>query len=192
MRRVCVYCGSSAGADPAFARAARELGSELARLGLGLVYGGGNVGLMGIVADAALAGGGEVVGVIPEDLVRRELAHEGLTERHVVAGMHERKQLMSDLADGFIALPGGFGTLDELMEAITWRQLGYHGKPCGVLNVSGYYDHLLAFVEHAVQAGLIRPQHRELILVGTTPAGLLARMQVPPPPPAEQTWLRSP
>lgn len=176
MRRLCVYCGSNPGADPAFAQAARELGRLLVARGTGLVYGGGAVGLMGVLADTVLAGGGEVIGVIPEDLVTQEVAHEGLSGRHVVRSMHQRKRLMCELGEGFVALPGGFGTLDEIMEMLTWRQLGYHRKPCGLLNVSGYYDHLLRFLEHAVAQRLVMARHRALLHVAEAPAALLAAL----------------
>ena len=177
VKRVCVFCGSSSGTDPAFLAATRDFGSLLAREGLGLVYGGARVGLMGAVADATLAGGGAVIGVLPRALQERELAHPGLTQLHVVNTMHERKQLMADLSDGFVALPGGFGTLDEFCEILTWAQLGIHTKPCGLLNVSGYYDGFLAQVDAAVKGGLTRPEHRDLILVATDPADLLTRMR---------------
>jgi uncharacterized protein (TIGR00730 family) len=174
--RLCVFCGSSTGLDPAFASAARALATELASRQLDVVYGGGNVGLMGIVADAALAAGGRVIGVIPHALVTRELAHQHLTELHVVDSMHERKALMSRLADGFIALPGGFGTLEEFCEAVTWTQLGVHAKPCGLLNVSGFYDGLLSFLEHALQQEFLRPTHREIVVSDTDPAALIDRL----------------
>jgi len=164
MRYICVYCGSNPGSRPEFAQAARALGETLARKGLGLVYGGGNVGLMGMLADAALKAGTEVIGVIPEDLVQREVAHSGLTTLHEVSSMHERKSLMCGLADGFIAMPGGFGTLDEIMEMVTWRQLGYHQKHCGLLNVAGYYDDFLRFLDGAVKSGLILKDHRSLVI----------------------------
>ncbi len=172
-----MFCGSSSGSDPAFATVTREFGRLLAREGLGLVYGGARVGLMGAVADAVLAGGGEVIGVLPRALQERELAHPGLSQLHVVGSMHERKQLMADLADAFVALPGGFGTLDEFCEILTWAQLGIHTKPCGLFNVNGYYDGFLAQVDAAVQGGLTRPEHRDLILVATDPADLLTRMR---------------
>jgi uncharacterized protein (TIGR00730 family) len=152
--RLCVFCGSSTGRHPAFADAAQVLATELARRNIEIVYGGGNIGLMGVVADAALAAGGRVIGVIPEGLVARELAHPGVSALHVVASMHERKALMADLSDGFIALPGGFGTLEEFCEVVTWTQLGIHQKPCGLLNVEGYYDGLLAFFAHALQGAV--------------------------------------
>lgn len=182
MRRVCVYCGSSAGGRPEYLAAARELGESLARRGLGLVYGGASVGLMGAVADAALAAGGEAVGVIPEALLARELAHDGLTELHVVASMHERKALMSELADAFVALPGGLGTLEELAETLTWAQLGLHRKPSGLLDVAGYYDALVAFLDHAVREGLLRREHRALLLVADRADELLDRLAGYEPP----------
>jgi hypothetical protein len=162
---VCVFCGSAPGTDPAFVDAARDLGASLARADLGVVYGGATVGLMGAVADAALDAGGHVIGVIPSSLVARELAHEGLQDLRVVATMHERKALMADLADAFVALPGGLGTLDEFFEILTWAQLGIHAKPCALLNVNGYYDPLLAFLDHATRSGLVARDHRELIAV---------------------------
>ena len=144
-KRLCVFCGSSHGANPAYAEAAKNVGSELARRGIGLVYGGGNVGLMGVVADAVLAGGGEVVGVIPEALMAKELGHRSIQDLRVVKTMHERKAMMAELADGFIALPGGIGTFEEFFEIVTWAQLGFHSKPCALLNVNGFYDPLLHF-----------------------------------------------
>jgi len=176
MRRICVFAGSSAGINPAYRTAAAALGQTLGERGLGLVYGGAKVGLMGIVADAVLAAGQEVVGVIPHPLVSKEVAHDRLTELRVVASMHERKAVMSDLSDGFIALPGGWGTLDELFEILTWAQLGIHGKPCGVLNVHGYFNPLLSFLEHAVAEGFVKPENRRLILLAETPRQLLDLM----------------
>ena len=164
LRRICVFCGSSVGSRPVYVEAARELGRTLAERGLGVVFGGGKVGLMGVLADAALAAGGEAIGVIPEAMVAREIAHNGLTELRVVHSMHERKTLMADLADAFIALPGGYGTLEEFFEAVTWTQLGIHSKPCGLLNVAGYYDTLLALLERAVADGFIREANRSLVL----------------------------
>jgi uncharacterized protein (TIGR00730 family) len=169
-----VFCGSSAGRDPAFAAAARELGSRLAAQGRTLVYGGGRVGLMGLVADAALAGGGRVIGVIPEALAAREVAHRGLTELRVVASMHARKALMADLADAFVALPGGFGTLDELFEIVTWAQLGLHAKPLALLDVNGYFGPLAAFADRAVAEAFVRPEHRRLLVVEQSVEKLLA------------------
>ena len=173
MNSICVFCGSSFGKDPAYKEAARSLGATLAERDITLVYGGGNVGLMGTVADAALAAGGEVVGVIPEALVEREIAHENLTKLHVVSSMHERKALMSELSDGFIALPGGNGTLEEFFEVLTWAQLGEHRKPCGLLNVSGYYGPLLNVLDHMVDQGFLAEKHRSIVQVETTPEDML-------------------
>lgn len=181
-RRICVYCGSSDGVRPEYAAAARDLGAFLARRKIGLVFGGGRVGLMGAVAEGALAAGGEVIGVIPEKLRARELAHLGLTELFVVDSMHARKTMMANLSDAFIALPGGWGTLEETFEVTTWAQLNYHLKPVGLLNVLGYYDRMLAFVEHAVAEGFIRGVHRGLVVSSSDPAellDLLARVEVP-------------
>jgi uncharacterized protein (TIGR00730 family) len=174
-KSICVFAGSSPGAAPQFAEVARDLGRELALRGHGLVYGGGNVGLMGVVADAALAAGGHVTGVIPEFLVDRELAHRGLSRLEVVRSMHERKDTMAQLSDGFVALPGGFGTLEELFEVVTWAQLGLHDKPCGVLNVGGYYDSLLAFLDGAVTAQFVKNVHRSMLLVAAEARALLDR-----------------
>jgi uncharacterized protein (TIGR00730 family) len=171
--RICVYCGSNTGANPAYATAARHLGTLLGERGMGLVYGGGKVGLMGLVADAALAAGAEVIGVIPEALRAREVGHTGLTELRVVGTMHERKAVMEDLSDGFVALPGGLGTLDELFEILTWAQLGMHRKPCGLLDVEGFFAPLIAWLDHATAEGFIRPQHRAVIAVDTDAARLL-------------------
>jgi hypothetical protein len=176
LRSVAVYCGSSLGLDPAFAEAARSLGGLLASRGCRLVYGGGHVGLMGAVADGALAGGGEVVGVITEALAERELSHEGLGSLEVVATMHERKARMADLSDGVIMLPGGFGTLDEFFEAVTWTQLGVHATPCGILDVDGYFAPLLGFLDAAVDAGFVAARHREMIVTSTDPTDLLDRL----------------
>lgn len=176
MKRVCVYCGSSPGDRPLYAEVARALGRRLAERGLGLVYGGGHVGLMGIIADAALAAGGEVVGVIPQRLVDAEVAHHGLSRLEVVTSMHERKARMAELADAFIALPGGFGTLDELFEILTWAQLGLHGKPCGLLDVEGYFTALVAWADQAVAAGFVRPRHRELLMTDDDCDRLLDRL----------------
>ncbi|MFT5683552.1 MAG: hypothetical protein ACI8RZ_004484 [Myxococcota bacterium] len=172
-RRICVYCGSSDAVDERYKSAARAVGTLLAERGIGVVYGGGRVGLMGIVADAALAAGGEVLGVIPDKLQGLELGHNGLTELFVVDSMHARKMLMAQLSDGFIALPGGFGTLEEIIEVTTWSQLNYHRKPVGLLNVDGYYDHLIAWIQGAVSAGFIREPHRDLLPAADTPEGLL-------------------
>ena len=176
MRRLAVYCGSATPADPVFMACARQVGAALAGRGIGLVYGGGRLGLMGAVADAALAAGGEVIGVIPQALVAMEVAHRGLTELHVVETMHQRKQAFTDLSDGFVTLPGGTGTMDELWEAMSWAQLGYHAKPVGLLNVAGYYDGLVAFVATMALTGFLRPQHRDILLVERELAPLLDRM----------------
>ncbi|RLV49949.1 TIGR00730 family Rossman fold protein [Nocardioides mangrovicus] len=173
MRTVCVYCGSSNGSSPAYADAARRLGETLVERDLGLVYGGAHVGLMGVVADAVLAGGGTVVGVIPAGLRDKELAHTGLTELHVVDTMHERKQLMAEVADAFVALPGGTGTLDELFETFTWLQLGLHSKPIGLLDVEGYWRPLVAFLDTAVDAGFLPREHADAMLLRDDPDALL-------------------
>ncbi len=173
MRSVCVFLGSALGADKKYEQVAAELGGEIAARGLKLVYGGASVGLMGAVADACLAAGGEVLGVMPQALVDREVAHTGLSKLHVVKSMHERKALMAELSDGFIALPGGLGTLEELFEVLTWAQLGYHRKPCGALDVNGYFSLLQAFLDHSTEQGFIRPQHRGILMSAATPAQLL-------------------
>ncbi|MET0291028.1 MAG: TIGR00730 family Rossman fold protein [Steroidobacteraceae bacterium] len=173
VKRLCVFCGSSAGANPAYLAAARALGEAIAARGIGLVYGGASVGLMGTVADAAVAAGGEVIGVIPRSLETREIAHRGLTELRVVSSMHERKAQMADLSDGFVALPGGIGTLEELFEVWTWSQLGLHAKPVALLNVAGYYDALLTFLDRTVTEAFVRPETRRILLTDTAPAPLL-------------------
>jgi uncharacterized protein (TIGR00730 family) len=173
LRRICVYCGSNPGRDARYGEAAEAVGRDLASRGIGVVYGGGDVGLMGTVADAAMRAGGEVVGVIPKALVDREIGHRGLTELHVVGSMHERKLLMADLADAFVALPGGVGTLEELIEVFTWTQLGLHRKPCAVLDVGGYYQHLIAFLDHAVSEGFLTPEHRGTLLEVGEPEDLV-------------------
>ena len=188
LARVCVFCGSSPGADPAFAAAARELGGLLAARGLELLYGAGNVGLMGILADAALAAGGRVTGVIPRFLVDKELVHLGLGQLEIVDSMHQRKARLAELADAFIALPGGMGTLEEVCEVTTWAQLALHAKPIGLLDVSGYYRNLLAFLDRAVAERLLRPEHRALLLVESDPARLLDRFAAAAPPAAEK-WI---
>lgn len=189
MRRLCVFCGSRSGENPAYAEAARALGHELARRGIGLVYGAGNIGLMGILADAALAFGGEVIGVIPRALVHKEVAHERLTQIHIVDTMHQRKALMAELADGFVALPGGFGTADELFEILTWAQLGLHAKPIGVLNWAGFFDAMLAWLEHAVHEGFLKPRHQSLLLVARQASDLLHEMDRFSPMAAEDKWI---
>lgn len=189
MKRLCVFCGSSAGARPAYAAAASELGEALAARGIGLVYGGGSVGLMGALADAALARGAEVIGVIPRPLARRELAHTGLSEMHVVDSMHARKAKMASLVDGFIALPGGLGTFEETLEILTWSQLGIHRKPVGILNVAGYYDGLLRMLTHAVREGFVRREYFELLLFAETASDLLEAITAWTPPPLPAPWL---
>ena len=188
MRRVCVYAGSNPGSHPAYAAAARQLATTLAERGVGLVYGGGKVGLMGVLADTVLDAGGEAIGVMPQALIDREIGHRGLTELRIVDSMHERKALMAELADAFVAVPGGIGTLEELIEVYTWSQLGIHRKPCGVLNVRGYYDHLAALLDHAVREGFLRPQHRAVLSVAGEPAELLDRMAAYEPPTVAK-WL---
>ncbi len=173
MKRICVFCGSSLGTRVEYAEMATAVGGLLARRGIGLVYGGGNVGLMGVVADGALAAGGEVIGVIPHSLATREIAHHGVTDLRVVDSMHTRKAMMAELSDAFIAMPGGVGTFEELFEAITWTQLGLHRKPCGLLNVAGFYSPLAAFIDQAVSEGFINPVHRQAIVVDDNPERLL-------------------
>jgi uncharacterized protein (TIGR00730 family) len=175
--RVCVYAGSSHGADPVYREAAAELAHTLVERSIGIVYGGGNVGLMGVVADTALAAGGEVIGVIPRSLLDREVAHGGLTEQRVVSSMHERKATMADLSDAFVALPGGIGTVEELVEVYTWTQLGLHAKPCALLNAGGYYDHLVRFLDHAVSERFLRQEHRDLLVVAERPGDLVERLE---------------
>jgi hypothetical protein len=182
MTSICVFCGSSPGNDPAYAEAASRLGRILAERDTTLVYGGGHVGLMGVVADAALGAGGEVIGVMPRSLVDREIGHTGLTKLHVVGSMHERKALMSELSDGFVALPGGNGTLEEFFEVLTWAQLGEHGKPCGLLNVAGYYDPLLAVFDRMVDRAFLKEEHRNLVLVEEDAKSLLERFEGYEPP----------
>jgi uncharacterized protein (TIGR00730 family) len=182
MKRICVFCGSNHGASPVYARAAARVGALLAGRGLTLVYGGGQVGLMGVLADSALAAGGRVIGVIPQALEDRELGHAGLTELRVVSSMHERKALMAELADGFIALPGGIGTMEEWFEVWTWGQLGIHAKPLGLLDVEGYFDPLHAFLDHMVTEGFLAPAHRSMALVEEDPEVLLDHMAKYVPP----------
>ena len=184
-KRLCIFCGSSHGSNPIYAEAAKNVGSELARRGIGLVYGGGNVGLMGVVADAVLAAGGNVIGVIPEALMAKEVGHRGLPDLRIVKTMHERKALMAELADGFVALPGGIGTFEEFFEIVTWAQLGLHAKPCGLFNVNGFYNPLLHLLDHAIEEGFIKPNQRDLIVVESdfrTLLERLARHRVPPEP----------
>ena len=188
MARICVFCGSTPGIRPSYAEGARALARALVDGGHTLVYGGGNVGLMGVIADAVLAAGGEAVGVIPHTLMEREIGHTGVTRLHVVDSMHERKALMADLSDAFVALPGGVGTFEELFEAITWTQLGLHRKPCGLLNVDGFYNGLLQFLDHAWAEGFIKPETRAIISAGSDPAELLQRLLATTMPPVPQ-WI---
>jgi uncharacterized protein (TIGR00730 family) len=188
IRKLCVFAGSNAGVRTEYRSAARELGRVLASKGIGVVYGGARVGLMGVLADAALGAGGAVEGVMPSGLVAREVAHGGLTHLHVVSSMHERKALMSDLSDGFIALPGGFGTWEEFFEVLTWGQLGLHSKPCGLLNVDGYFDPLLSFVEHSIEEGFVRREYQTMIAVSASPAALLDKLASYQPPVVEK-WI---
>lgn len=182
LKRVCVFCGSSPGVRPEYAEAARALGRALAARRVGLVYGGGRTGLMGVVADAVLEAGGEVIGVIPEALMAREVGHAGVTELHVVGSMHQRKALMAELSDAFVALPGGFGTWEEFCEVLTWSQLGLHPKPCGLLDVAGYYAPFVALVDHAVAEGFVKPTHRTLVLEATDPERMLTLLEEFRPP----------
>ena len=181
MRAVCVFCGSARGVRPSYAVAAETLAEQLAQRGMSLVYGGGNIGLMGILADAAIARGVHVVGVIPKGLAAHELTHQGVPEMHVVDSMHERKALMAERADGFIAMPGGIGTFEEWFEVLTWKQLGIHRKPCGLLNVDGYYDHLLTLLDHSVSEGFLKAKHRAGVLVAEHADALLEAMQAQDP-----------
>ena len=182
MKRIAVYCGSNKGTRPAYARAAEKLGSTLAQHGIELVYGGGCVGLMGILADAALKNDGHVIGVIPEKLVIKEVVHEKLPDLRVVKTMHERKALIAELSDGFVALPGGYGTFEEFCEILAWSQLGWHQKPFGLLEVDGFYRGFLEFFDHATHEGFIRPKHRKLVMVEEDPEKLLHRLQTYQPP----------
>ena len=177
MRRICVYCGSSPGRNPAYTAAAKELARVLVRHEIELVYGGADRGIMGVLANTVLDNGGKVHGVIPQMLMDKEIAHPGLTELHVVASMHARKSMMAALSDGFIALPGGYGTLEEIIEMITWGQLHFHDKPCGLLNVEGYFDHLLAYFDHASAEGFLRRAHRDMLLVDADPVGLVQQFE---------------
>ena len=190
MNRICVYCGSLPGDRPEYLAAATAFGELLARRGLGLVYGGGNIGLMGTVAKAALAAGGEVIGVIPASLMEKELGLRECTQLRVVNSMHERKQMMVDLSDGFVALPGGIGTYEELLETFTWQQLAFHDKPVGVLNVGGFYDHLLTFLRHSTEQKFMRPEHLDSLLVGDDGDALLDRMTGWRPVRVEKWWNR--
>jgi hypothetical protein len=188
MKRICVFAGSSRGAREEYAQAAERLARELVMRGYGVVYGGGKVGMMGVLAEATLAAGGKVIGVIPKALLEKEVAHGGLTELRVVASMHERKAMMAELSEGFIALPGGLGTLEEFFEVLTWAQLGLHPKPCGLLNVSGYYDRLLEFLDLTVEERFVKSQHRALVITSTSPTDLLERLATHRPPQIEK-WI---
>ncbi|KAB0665671.1 TIGR00730 family Rossman fold protein [Oryzomonas japonica] len=188
MKSICVYCGSNPGRREAYANAARDLAKSLVERNLRLVYGGASVGIMGIVADTVLQLGGEAVGVIPDALMRKEIAHPNLTELHVTRSMHERKTMMAELSDGFIALPGGIGTLEEIFEIWTWAQLGFHAKPCGLLNIAGYYDALIAFLDHTVAEQFVREPHRSMLLVEQAPEALLDRFAGYKPP-TIQKWV---
>lgn len=188
IRSVCVFCGANAGASPAYSAAAAELGSTLAASSVRVVFGGGSVGLMGVLANAVLTNGGEITGVIPQALLDREIGHTGVTDMRVVRTMHERKAVMSELSDAFVALPGGLGTLEELFEVWTWAQLGIHAKPCALLNVDGYFDPLLAFLDRGVSEGFVRARHRAMLVVADETDELLARL-VHTRPPAVARWL---
>lgn len=188
MQSVCVFCGSSTGIDPAYAEAARSLGRTLAEANVRLVFGGGHVGLMGVVSNAVLEAGGEAIGVIPHFLVERELAHAGLSDLRIVDTMHERKAMMADLSEAFITLPGGTGTLEEFFEVFTWAQLGEHRKPCGLLNVAGYYDTLVTVFDHMVRKGFLSASDRSLLLVETEPTTLIGRFEEYEPP-AKTRWI---
>jgi len=188
MRRVAVYCGSSRGSAEVYSDAAKDMGRTLAQRGIGLVYGGGNVGLMGVIAQTVMQEGGEVIGVIPRFLERKEIAYRGITELRLVDTMHQRKQVMEELAEGFIAMPGGFGTLEEFFEVLTWAQLGHHSKPCGILNVEGYYDQLLAMLRHGCEEGFILREYYDMVICEVDPAGLLDAMDRYKSPRVEK-WL---
>jgi len=188
--RLCVFCGSSAGQDPIYVETARLLGTTLARNGIELVYGGASVGLMGAVADAVLAEGGRVIGVMPQSLVDKEIAHAGLSDLRVVGSMHERKALMAELSDGFIALPGGLGTFEELFEVWTWAQLGYHRKPCALLNAAGFYDKLTDFLDDVVERGFVKPVHRAMLIVEDEPAALIDAIRHYEPPQVTK-WIKA-
>jgi uncharacterized protein (TIGR00730 family) len=188
LKRLCVFAGSNLGNRGAYAASARELGRALADRGIGLVYGGARVGLMGALANELLTAGGHVIGIIPEALVAKEVAHEGLTELRIVRSMHERKAMMADLADGFIALPGGWGTVEELFEILTWGQLGLHRKPCGLLNAAGYFDPMLSFVEHSIEEGFVRREYLSMITASDAAGTLIDRLQAYEPPVVEK-WI---
>jgi uncharacterized protein (TIGR00730 family) len=178
IKRICVYCGSSPGKNPAYTLAAKSLANAMCERGIGLVYGGAAIGVMGAVADAVLAAGGEAIGIIPESLAVKEVAHENLTDLHVVASMHERKAMMADLSDGFVALPGGWGTLEEIFEILTWAQLGFHEKPCALLNIEGYYDNLIRFMENAFEQKFVNELCRPMLIKADEPAALLDQFAI--------------
>ncbi|MEI5999315.1 TIGR00730 family Rossman fold protein [Paraburkholderia bengalensis] len=186
MKAVCVYCGSSDGAKPLYREAAKSFGRALVAANLSLVYGGGKVGLMGVIADEVMAAGGRAIGVIPELLVNKEVGHDGLSELHVVPDMHHRKKMMADLADAFVALPGGAGTLEELFEVFTWAQLGYHRKAVAVLNIDGFYDPLISMLEHTVQEGFMRQTYFDILQIDSDPAALIAKLRRYQPPVADK------
>lgn len=188
MKRICVFCGSNNGSLTVYSEAARATGVVLARRGIGLVYGGGGIGLMSIIAEAVIQEGGEVIGVIPQALFNKEVAYRGLKDLRVVGSMHERKALMAELSDAFIALPGGYGTLEEFCEMLTWAQLGFHRKPCGILNIKGFYSPLLSFLDHAVSEGFLREVHRSLVLVEQDPERLLDKL-INYRPPVLDRWI---
>ena len=190
IQRLCVFCGSSVGARPAYTEATVELGHKLAKSSVTLVFGGGRVGLMGILADSVLAGGGQAIGVMPRSLVEKEIAHTSLTELHVVESMHQRKAMMADLADAFLLLPGGFGSWEEFFEVVTWLQLGIHRKPCAVLNVAGYYDALLTLASHALNEGFLRSAHKEMLIIAENPEKLLGRLEFAEVP-SEIKWVEA-
>jgi len=188
LKRICVFCGSNSGARPIYTEIAQAMGRTIARRGIGLVYGGGRVGLMGVIADTVMAEGGEVIGIIPEALEAREVGHQNLSELRIVHSMHERKAMMAELSDAFIALPGGYGTFEEFCEVITWVQLGLHQKPCGLLNVAGYYSPLLALFDHAVAEGFVRSSHRSIVLEDEDPERMIALLEKHIPPQVEK-WI---
>ena len=190
MKRLCVFCGSSFGGNPAYVKAAKELGNAIAKRNICLVYGGARVGLMGEIASTVIRAKGEVIGVIPKDLVDKEVAHGNLTDLRIVESMHERKSLMAELSDGFIALPGGFGTMEEIFEVITWAQLSFHDKPCGLLNINGYYNYLIKFLDHSVKENFIEPEHRAMIIIDDDPESLLDKFSKYEPPKIDKAkWI---
>ena len=189
MKRICVYCGSNPGRRPEYTAAAKALAKTLCENGLGLVYGGAKIGIMGAIADTMIEHGGEVIGVMPQSLVDREVAHPGLTRLEVVASMHDRKAMMAELSDGFIALPGGIGTLEEIFEVMTWAQLGFHKKPCALFNVEGYYDKMAAFLDHVVEEGFVKAEHRGILMNISEPAALIKTFKTYEAPVATTKWV---